>query len=167
MGVLVFLAFILTGAGIAVLVLRQRVAKNMAAANVVPARFGAVGYVVAIGTGQILLGLGSIVLAVVLGGRGDFETSARALDAVLQSAGLNTSMVAVVAVGTGGVAATVGVLLIRQVWQTRRTWADGASGVRLPPPANRRLVVGTLLVAYGAIACLFGAGLLVRHELHF
>lgn len=55
---LIALGVVLLGAGIALVVGRERVAKNMKAAEVIPRRVkSSVGYVIGLGVGQMVLGV--------------------------------------------------------------------------------------------------------------
>lgn len=87
--ILAVMGVVLTGAGITFLAARRRVAMNMETANVIPARIGSsVGYVVALGVGQVVLGAMSFGVAGVMANRRAFGQFCRAIDRVLQLAGV-------------------------------------------------------------------------------
>lgn len=159
--IFVVLGAVLLGAGIILIVGRLRVAKNMEAAGVIPARVeSSVTHVVVLGAGQLVLGALSLVGAGVMANRDAFGQFHRALGRMLQVVGLNGGVAGIVALLVGLALVAAGILLLSWTWRSRSEWVEARQSIRLSPEASRRISAGTALCALGAIATVLGGVLL-------
>ncbi|MBY6061009.1 hypothetical protein [Microbacterium esteraromaticum] len=123
--VLVAVGFLLLGAGVALMFGRRRVARNMAVANAIPARVESPErYVLALGVGQVVLGLVSFVAAGVMANRDASGQFYRAADRILQGMALPGVVVGTIASLVGVAAITAGLLVFRRVWRSRTKWGS-------------------------------------------
>lgn len=160
--ILIALGVLLMAGGILSLVGRRRLARHMGAARILRSgRRSGVTSVVALGIGQVGLGILSLAAAGIVTRRNASGRSARAVGAFVQSAGVVGFVATVVALVLGVAVLVLGVRIVRQVWRSRADWASDAASAVVPRRDAQRLSRGMLLCVCGGVMATFGISVLL------